>query len=557
MNNKLLYGAAISALALSACSQDTLVDAPMNQDVISFGITNAASSRASESYCNTNLPQNFQVSSYFTSSGEKYFADQAAGKLNSAWVLETTFFWPKEALDFHAWKNDQGTYRYDETDKVGTFIGFEPKSDAASQLDLIYAVRNNQTKDNKTVKLNFRHALSQIVFNADNSTNMTIRISGVHVGHLNSKGDYAMCSENTENVYEYHETGTEPEDTHTGFGTWSNLSGNAEYATTFAAKEIGKDLVSLTSVKHTGGVDGSLLLIPQEQTAWDPSQKGDSFNGAYFLLDIEMLNASGVDMGYTQVAVPAQVNWKQGTRYIYTFHFTENGAGFNPDPNDPKPILVKIDTDIEVDDFLPGENIEPGMGGGNTPEPAKKYSYEVNYDANGGMGAMTPDALTDSENATWSTTAKANGFSRENYVFSGWNTKADGTGDAYAAGETIVLTGVENSTAEVTLYAQWDPDDVTISLVFDRQGGTGGQADASKTVKYGEEAEFTLDLTIIPAKQGYSFKGWSDTASGDVNPEYVNGYVIRTTTSKTLYAVWVDSSQVGGGGSGPSTGEVD
>ena len=48
----------------------------------------------------------------------------------------------------------------------------------------------------------------------------------------------------------------------------------------------------------------------------------------------------------------------------------------------------------------------------------------------------------------------SNGFSREGYVFVGWNTKADGSGVKYEDKESVVnLTATANGT--VTLYAQW------------------------------------------------------------------------------------------------------
>ena len=40
-------------------------------------------------------------------------------------------------------------------------------------------------------------------------------------------------------------------------------------------------------------------------------------------------------------------------------------------------------------------------------------------------------------------------YKREGYIFTGWNTQADGKGTAYAAGSTMELTG------NLTLYAQW------------------------------------------------------------------------------------------------------
>jgi uncharacterized repeat protein (TIGR02543 family) len=69
----------------------------------------------------------------------------------------------------------------------------------------------------------------------------------------------------------------------------------------------------------------------------------------------------------------------------------------------------------------------------------------VTFDANGGTGTM--DALPVTVGETVKLTANA--FTRDGYTFAGWNTKADGTGTAYAD-----LAEVE-VTEDLTLYAQW------------------------------------------------------------------------------------------------------
>ena len=58
-----------------------------------------------------------------------------------------------------------------------------------------------------------------------------------------------------------------------------------------------------------------------------------------------------------------------------------------------------------------------------------------------------------------------NGYQREGYTFTGWNTKADGSGTPYKPGDEIDLT------ADMTLYAQWQT--VEYPLVYDLNGGTG------------------------------------------------------------------------------------
>jgi uncharacterized repeat protein (TIGR02543 family) len=49
---------------------------------------------------------------------------------------------------------------------------------------------------------------------------------------------------------------------------------------------------------------------------------------------------------------------------------------------------------------------------------------------------------------------KTNTFTKEGFIFNGWNTKADGTGTNYSNGQSVSnLTSTNNGT--ITLYAKW------------------------------------------------------------------------------------------------------
>ena len=67
----------------------------------------------------------------------------------------------------------------------------------------------------------------------------------------------------------------------------------------------------------------------------------------------------------------------------------------------------------------------------------------VTFHSNGGSGAMSTQA------ATGSASLSSNSFTRSGYVFSGWNTAADGTGTSYSDGATYSFG------ANLALYAQW------------------------------------------------------------------------------------------------------
>lgn len=95
------------------------------------------------------------------------------------------------------------------------------------------------------------------------------------------------------------------------------------------------------------------------------------------------------------------------------------------------------------------------LEGKSKDDPAKNTAklklavptYTVTYDANGGSGTMTDKNSPYADGAE--ATVLTNGFTRSRYTFTGWNTKADGSGKSYAEGASITMRG------NVALYAQW------------------------------------------------------------------------------------------------------
>ena len=73
------------------------------------------------------------------------------------------------------------------------------------------------------------------------------------------------------------------------------------------------------------------------------------------------------------------------------------------------------------------------------------HTLTIRYDANGGSGTMAEQTVTEGTAATLT----ANAFTREHQTFTGWNTKADGSGTAYADQASVTLS------ADLELFAQW------------------------------------------------------------------------------------------------------
>ncbi len=85
--------------------------------------------------------------------------------------------------------------------------------------------------------------------------------------------------------------------------------------------------------------------------------------------------------------------------------------------------------------------------------------YRVSFDANGGEGAFSPPGVVTGPD--YAVRDPGCTFTRPGYVFAGWNTSPDGKGLQLPANGTAVLQG---DSVAVTLYAQWEPVQLTLSV---------------------------------------------------------------------------------------------
>lgn len=82
------------------------------------------------------------------------------------------------------------------------------------------------------------------------------------------------------------------------------------------------------------------------------------------------------------------------------------------------------------------------------------YPYTIRYDANGGTGTM-PDQKVASDPSVNTATLKSNEFNYNGRVFTGWNTKRDGTGTDYKENTSYAKLNITAANQIITLYAQW------------------------------------------------------------------------------------------------------
>lgn len=378
---------AVPALLLASCSNDEVTD--FRQDEIGFSVNTGAISRAADIYCNNHLPGEFEV--FATYQGATYFNGDLIRNQNGSWVNSTgTRYWPDTqtaGVDFFAHHNAGETFRWNNG--APTVDGFTVKSAVADQKDFVYAVKTGCRKNDNggQVSLNFRHALSQVVFRAKNTNpNLHVDIEGVTVCNVNDKGDFSFPASSTDTQYGTHNGGSAAIDYDDGsWGAWSNLAGRQSYGVTFQSVSVPGDgqIYNLTAALNDNDpadVATSMVLLPQAQAAWDGHGKITEAGGSYFLVKCKIRNVADAGTGATErdvylwgsadeaknAAVPFAAEWQQGKKYIYTFVFGDGNGGIDPDPDDPdKPVLVPISYTLTVDDFIPGGEQDMDM---NNPE---------------------------------------------------------------------------------------------------------------------------------------------------------------------------------------------
>jgi uncharacterized repeat protein (TIGR02543 family) len=154
-----------------------------------------------------------------------------------------------------------------------------------------------------------------------------------------------------------------------------------------------------------------------------------------------------------------------------------------------------------------------------------------------GNGA-TSGSMAD-QTACSTTNLTSNAFTRTGYIFSGWNTVANGSGTSYANGASFPFT------ANTTLYAQWTAN--TLTITYDSQGGSAISNGTTTT-------RGTVLDPGNPTRSGYIFNGWFIASSGGSAISFP--YTHNQTTNFTLFAQWTANSYTvtfdGNGGGTPS-----
>ena len=149
--------------------------------------------------------------------------------------------------------------------------------------------------------------------------------------------------------------------------------------------------------------------------------------------------------------------------------------------------------------------------------------YTIKFNSNGAMGLGISDSIEVNAGEDYRLPEVTG--TRDGYVFNGWNTEANGSGDSYDDLGTI--KGLKDK-EEITLYAQWIGEEMTVT--FDASGGV-----VNPESKIVHRFDSYGDLPV-PYKENAGFVNWACKSDGTMV-----SYSDEVSCTE-LVAVWVDNA---------------
>ncbi len=123
---------------------------------------------------------------------------------------------------------------------------------------------------------------------------------------------------------------------------------------------------------------------------------------------------------------------------------------------------------------------------------------------------------------------------REGYHFTGWNTRADGSGEVFQPGDPFGPIG-----AGTDLYAQWEQlPPATHLITYEPNDAGGPPAEGIPGQQEVIDGQMARLSTAIPIRAGYRFTGWNTRPDG-LGEDYQPGQTVGPLYADlTLYAQW-------------------
>lgn len=367
MNKIYLFTAAFAVMAsLSGCSDTELASIDTAQEKTPIGFHTVGSQMGSRAtiITSSNLKDySFNVYAFNRNDdgtdGTVYMGtnDQAQGNEGGVnisyndgkWDYTTPAdlkYWPTNALNFYAVspvsEDNYNTWQISKDKKeFNVFLHNEygDPVNSAKNVDVMYAITPNQkktTSNGGTVKMQFRHILSQVSFKAKNDIpNMEVKIKGIEIYNFYNQAYFTLPT-------------TEVAPTQTNW-KWSEGLYTPKGFTVVKDKSI-----DVGNTETLISMDGPMLFIPQKLNKWTTTAESpksitqaDASKESYLKISCRIkLDGSyriGTETTFDNLYVPFGADWQPGKHYVYTLIF---GGGYKQDGT---PILTKINITADTE----------------------------------------------------------------------------------------------------------------------------------------------------------------------------------------------------------------
>lgn len=310
-NTFLLLAAGFS---LAACSSDDDVPNKVPSDeAISF---NASAPLAPRAVITTETLTDFRVTAF--TGGKKFMDNVKVTKVGNDWKYSPTMYWPvDQTVNFFSYAPGEGGAAPGKTSGDGTDLNFTN----TGSVDLLYGVNMDLSGDStRMVKVNFRHALSQVrlaLRRKAETPAIRVDVIGIDLLNIKSTGDFKFPRATTSQES-------------TSKGTWSN-QGSPEDPVLFKADQAW----TLTDDYAEQNSSSYFFFVPQ--TLIPSKMGGTELSGsiARVLCAIyheetgakiwpsKKLEVNGTGCGYIYFPLDAGGNegavseWEAGRAYVY------------------------------------------------------------------------------------------------------------------------------------------------------------------------------------------------------------------------------------------------
>lgn len=175
--------------------------------------------------------------------------------------------------------------------------------------------------------------------------------------------------------------------------------------------------------------------------------------------------------------------------------------------------------------------------------------HHITYDLNGGTGEAVD--TTAYPTGTAATLLSEHGLNHPDDQFlTSWNTRPDGSGDAYLPGASITMD------QDVQLYAIWNYEYSITYNVNAENGGGSATAPVDTTLYFPGRPVTLKSISGSKQEQGKVFKEWNTKPDGSGESYQKNATIAMPAQDTTLYAIWGEGRRVLYNGNGNTRGTV-